>query len=278
MEKIWYVTGASKGLGLALVKKLLAQNYRVAATSRNKKQLLEAVGTFDAKQFLPLEVALDDEQSIADSIQQTHQFFDGLDVVVNNAGYGIGGAVEELSTTAIRSSFEVNVFATISVMQAALPYFRQQRSGHIINIASIAGFAATTGWAIYAATKHAVIGLSEITALDVKEFGIHVTVVAPGTFRTDFLSSESLALTEQPIADYTEVRNSHARYATMDGTQLGDPEKAAEVFISLAEDPNPPVRLFMGSDSYRRALTKIQTLTNELEAFKTLSFVTDHKD
>jgi len=276
MKKIWYITGASKGFGLALVKKLLTEGYRVAATSRNKTELIAAVGDDKNDQFLPLEVDLKDELSIRKSLQETYQFFGGLDVVMNNAGYGIGGAVEELSTAEIRESFEVNVFATISVMQAALPYLRAQKSGHIINIASIAGFAAATGWAIYSATKHAVIGVSEITAADVKEFGISVTVVAPGAFRTDFLSADSLVLAQQQMEEYTAIRTSHAKYASMNGTQIGDPAKAAEVYISLAEDPNPPVRFFMGSDSYQRAKGKIELLNEELEMYKELSFVTDY--
>jgi len=276
MKKIWYITGASKGFGLALVKKLLSEGYRVAATSRNKAALIAAVGDDKNDQFLPLEVDLKDELSIKKSVQETHQYFGGIDVVMNNAGYGIGGAVEELSTAEIRESFEVNVFATISVMQAVMPYLRAQKSGHIINIASIAGFAAATGWAIYSATKHAVIGVSEITAADVKEFGINVTVVAPGAFRTDFLSSDSLVIAQQQMEEYTAIRASHAKYASMNGTQIGDPTKAADVYISLAEDPNPPVRFFMGSDSYQRAKAKIELLNEELDKYKELSFVTDY--
>ncbi len=276
MKKVWYITGASKGLGLALVKKLLSEGYRVAATSRTKSSLVQAVGVYDEKQFLPLEVDLTSETSIAESIQQTQQFFGGLDVIVNNAGYGIGGAVEELSSREIHQSFDVNVFATISVMQAAMPYLRAQHSGHIINISSIAGFAAATGWGMYAATKYAIMGLTEVMAEDVKELGIKATVVAPGAFRTQFLSDESIAFAEKKIDDYGAIRASHTKYASMNGTQAGDPDKAADAFIALAENPNPPVRLFLGSDAYNRANSKINLLTEELEANKALSFSTDY--
>ncbi|WP_158825864.1 oxidoreductase [Mucilaginibacter lacusdianchii] len=277
-KKVWYITGASKGLGLALVKKLLQAGYRVAATSRSVETLQDAVGTGKEDSFLPLEVDLADSASITASVQQAVQHFGRIDVVVNNAGFGIGGSVEELSEKEVADSFGVNVFATINVIKSALPYMRKQQSGHIINISSIAGFAAATGWAMYAATKFAVIGLSEVLADDVRELGINVTVVAPGAFRTEFLSEQSLVLSENKIDDYQAIRDSHSRYLNMNGKQAGDPQKAADVFIQLAEMPEPPVRFFMGTDAYNRAVQKIDLLTSELEKWKELSFVTDFKE
>ncbi len=272
-KKVWYVTGASKGLGLSLVKKLLAEGYRVAATSRSAAQLLDAVGVNE--DFLALEVNLADNDSIWESVQKTYKHFGSIDVVVNNAGYGIGGAAEELSDKEIKDSFDINVFATINVVQHVLPFMRAQGSGSIINIASIAGFAAATGWGIYAATKFAVVGFSDVLAEDVRDLGIKVTVVAPGAFRTEFLSGESLVVSKNKIDAYQSVRDSHARYQTMNGVQAGDPDKAAEVFIALAENPNPPVRLFMGTDAYNRANAKLELIKSELEQWKELSFITD---
>ncbi|WP_342646365.1 SDR family NAD(P)-dependent oxidoreductase [Mucilaginibacter sp. CSA2-8R] len=274
-KKVWYVTGASKGLGLALVKKLLANGYRVAATSRSAEALKSAVGAVEGDAFLPLGVDLTDAGSVSASIKQTVEHFGTIDVVVNNAGFGIGGSVEELSEQEVAESFNVNVFATIQVTKQALPYMRKQRSGHIINISSIAGFAAATGWAMYAATKFAVIGLSEVLAEDVRELGINVTVVAPGGFRTEFLSQQSLVISDHKINDYQAIRASHERYLTMDGKQAGDPEKAADVFIQLAEMPEPPARFFMGTDAYNRAVQKTKLLTDDLEKWKTLSSFTD---
>jgi NAD(P)-dependent dehydrogenase (short-subunit alcohol dehydrogenase family) len=271
-KKVWYVTGASKGLGLALVKKLLAEGYRVAATSRTLSSLTEAVGV--RADFLPLEVDLSSEQSVADSMSAVHAAFGRIDVVVNNAGYGIGGAVEELSRKEVTQSFDVNVFATITVIQKAMPYLRAQRSGHIINIASIDGFAGALGWAVYAATKSAVIALSEIMAQDVKSLGIHVTAVAPGAFRTQFLTPESLVLAETKIEEYTEIRASHDRYLSMDGKQAGDPDKAADAMIRIAESPAPPVLLFLGEDAYNRAGVKIEQIKGQLEEWKELSHST----
>ncbi|HEY0244981.1 MAG TPA: SDR family NAD(P)-dependent oxidoreductase [Mucilaginibacter sp.] len=275
INKVWYVTGASKGLGLSLVKKLLAAGYRVAATSRNKAALGLAVGQTDSQQFLALEVDLFNSESIQKSVQQAHDHFGGLDVVVNNAGYGIGGSAEELSIGEIRENFEVNVFATITVVQRVLPYLRAQRSGHIINISSIAGFAPTAGWSLYNAAKFAVTGFSEALASDVSELGIKVTVVMPGAFRTQFLSGESLFVPANQISDYEAVHATYARFKAIDGKQAGDPEKAADIFIALAENPEPPVRLFLGSDAYSRAAAKIAQLASDLERDKALSQSTD---
>ncbi len=274
-NKVWYITGASKGLGLSLAKKLLALGYKVAATSRSAATLNAAIGKFDTDYFLPLEVNLTDAASIQKSVELTEKTFGRIDVVVNNAGYGIGGNVEELSEREIHDSFNVNVFATINVIKSVLPGMRARHSGHIINISSIAGFAPASGWGIYAATKYAVIGLSEVLADEVKPLGINVTVVAPGAFRTQFLSSDSLVFSEKQIDAYKAVRESHNKYKSMDGSQAGDPEKAADVFIELAENAEPPVRLFMGTDAYNRALAKIDTITSGIEKWKETSFKTD---
>ncbi|MDO7904816.1 SDR family NAD(P)-dependent oxidoreductase [Paenibacillus sp. JX-17] len=274
-DKVWYVTGASKGLGLSLVKKLIELNYRVAATSRNIEDLKQAVGEVPEGQFLPLAVDLTGADAIKASVNKTYEHFGQIDVAVNNAGYGIGGAIEELSEKEIMANFEVNVFAPINVIQSVLPYMRKQRSGHIFNIASIAGFAPHMGWSVYAATKFSLMGLTEVLAQDVKSLGIKVTVVAPGGFRTEFNKANSLVLSANKIEDYSELHAGHNQFVAQDGKQLGDPEKAAEVFIDLAELPNPPAQLFMGSDAYRRASEKLVQLREELEANKDVSFRTD---
>lgn len=272
--KTWLITGASKGLGLALAKTLLRAGYRVAATSRNKEALVQEVGPASAN-FLPLTVDLTSAASVQQGVQQAIDHFKTLDVIVNNAGYGIGGAVEELSMAEIRECFDVNLFGTIHVIQSVLPHLRQQRRGHIINIASIAGFAAATGWSVYGATKFAMVGLSEVLADDVRHLGINVTVVAPGAFRTQFLTDESVVVSEKQIDDYTDVHASHERYFAMNGTQVGDPEKAATALITLAESKNPPVRLFLGSDAYARATAKLDVIKTDLENWKDLTYSTN---
>jgi NAD(P)-dependent dehydrogenase (short-subunit alcohol dehydrogenase family) len=274
MKKVWFITGASKGLGLSLVHQLLKAGQYVAATSRNIDELKKAV-TAEAAKFLPLAVNLADEKSVEDAIKATIAKFERIDVVINNAGYGIGGSIEELSDEETRNSFDVNVFGTLNVIRKASPYLRAQRAGHIINIASIAGIAGATGWAVYAATKSAVIALSEVSAEDLKEFGIKVTVVAPGAFRTSFLTPDSLILAANPIAEYEEVRAIHAKYLNMDGQQIGDPEKAAAAMISLASMPNPPVHLLLGNDAFQRANSKVESLTKEFKDWKAITISTD---
>lgn len=275
--KVWFVTGASKGLGLSLVRTLIKRGYRVAATSRNIEDLRQAVGEASEGQFLPLAVDLTEAASVQTSVNKTYEQFGQIDVAVNNAGYGIGGAIEELSQEEIMANFEVNVFGPIHVIQSVLPYMRMARSGHIFNIASIAGFAPHMGWSVYAATKFSLMGLTEVLAQDVRSLGIKVTAVAPGGFRTQFNKANSLVLSANKIEDYSEIHSGHNQFVAGDGKQLGDPEKAAEVFIDLAESSNPPVQLFLGSDAYRRASEKLVHLHKELEANKDISFRTDFK-
>ncbi|QKZ15107.1 oxidoreductase [Spirosoma sp. KUDC1026] len=273
-KKVWFITGASKGLGLSLVNQLLAAGHYVAATSRNVTDLNQAVGQ-TTPNFLALQVDLANEQSVKQAIDQTLSTFGRLDVLVNNAGYGIGGSIEELTDEETRISFDVNVFGTLNVIRHAMPHLRTQGSGHIINISSIAGISANTGWAIYGATKYAIVGLSEVLADDVKQFGIHVTVVAPGAFRTSFLTPESLVLAQNPIDAYTDVRASHSKYEHMNGNQIGDPEKAAAAMIQISEAPNPPLYLLLGSDAYKRAMNKVERLRDEFTANETLTKSTD---
>nr|AGU11763.1 short chain dehydrogenase [uncultured organism] len=271
--KIWFITGASQGLGLALVKRLLREGHQVAATSRNQASLAQAVGT-TSPAFLPLQVDLSNEASVQQGIEQTINTFGRLDVVVNNAGYGIGGSIEELTDAETRQAFDVNVFGALNVIRKVLPHLRAAGAGHIINIASIAGITGATGWAIYAATKSAMISFSEVLAQDVASFGIKVTVVEPGAFRTNFLTTESLGLPQQPIAEYQAVRASHEKYLQMNGAQAGDPEKAAAAIIQLAAEANPPLNLLLGQDAHQRALHKLDLLQQEFHAWQPLTVST----
>jgi NAD(P)-dependent dehydrogenase (short-subunit alcohol dehydrogenase family) len=269
-KKVWFITGASKGLGLSLVNQLLKAGQYVVATSRNSDDLIKVTNT-DSENFLPLAVDLKDDKDVEKAVLQAVKKFNRIDVVINNAGYGIGGSIEELNDEETRASFDVNVFGTLNVIRNVMPHLRSQKSGHIINISSIAGIAGATGWAVYAASKAAVIGLSEVLAEDVKPFGIKVTVVAPGAFRTNFLKPDSLTLAQNTIPEYEEVRNSHARYLKMDGEQIGDPEKAAAAMIAIVAMPEPPLHLLLGNDAYQRANTKIQSLENEFKQWETIT-------
>ncbi len=276
-KKTWFITGASKGLGLALVRQLLALGQNVAATSRKPEALIAAAGGSTAN-LLPLYADLADDASVKQAISATVKKFGTVDVAVNNAGYGIGGSLEELTDAEVRQSFDINVFGTINVIRNVLPYMREQKSGHMINISSIAGMAATTGWAAYAATKFAVTGLTEVLAEDVREFGITATVVLPGGFRTSFLDKDSIVIGEKRIDAYTVMREAQERLLQLDGKQGGDPEKAATLMINTAFAEHPPLRLFLGSDAYKRAAAKTEVLAKELESARGTIMSTDHNN
>ena len=275
-SKVWYITGASQGLGLTLVKKLLDSGYRVAATSRNAQALKTAAGVIDAESFLPLTVDLNNVDGIDESIQQTLTAFGRIDVVVNNAGYGMAGTVEEITEQDIRKIFDVNVLATINVVKTVLPVMRQQRSGYIINIGSVAGFVGAPGWTVYSATKAAIAAFSEVLALDVKEFGIKVTVAEPSGFRTGFLTKDSLAFIESKIDGYQAVKDTQERYLAANGKQPGDPERASAIFMQLAESEQPPLHLYLGQDAYNRASGKLATMNEELEEWKSITISADY--
>lgn len=274
-NKVWFVTGASKGLGYSLVKKLLQEGHRVAATSRNIAAL-EVIET-DRSRFLPLATDLGNEESVAQSIKATVDHFGSIDVIVNNAGYGLAGALEELSDAEARQNFDVNVFGALNVIRQAMPYLRAQQSGHIFNIASIAGFTgAFPGFGIYCATKFALTGLSESLAAEVKPFGVHVTVVSPGYFRTQFLDASSLAIPANEIADYKSVRDvQNLHQHEINGNQAGDPDKASAAIIETARQQEPVLHLFLGQDAYNFAEVKIAALRKDLERVKELATSTD---
>lgn len=275
-KKVWFVTGASKGLGLTLVKKLLKEGYRVAATSRTAETLRQEVGT--SENFLPLEADVVNEKSISLAVAKAVEMFGGIDIVVNNAGYGQLGTVEELTDKESRENFDANVFGVLNVIRNVMPHFRAKKSGHIINISSIAGFlGGFPGWGIYNATKFAVAGLTEALSAEVKSLGVSATIVYPGYFKTNFLLKGSLRFAANPIAEYKEARElDQVHLEKIPGNQPGDPEKGALALITLAENQNPPLHFFMGSDSFGMANTKIDILKNELTANETLSKSTDY--
>lgn len=276
-NQVWLVTGASKGLGLVLVKNLLAKGYRVAATSRNAEQLTKAVGVTDTALFLPLETDMTSDASVSESVQKAHVHFGRLDALVNNAGYGQIGAVEELTEEEVSKNFEVNVFGTIRTIRNSMAYMRQNGSGHIFNISSVGGFSANfAGWGIYCATKFAVSAISEALSAEAKEFGIQVTNVYPGYFRTGFLSNESIGLPEKPIAAYSETRKSQEIHTKeINNNQTGDPEKAADVLISVFEYNQPPLHLFLGPDAYETAKLKMQKINDDMDQWQTVAAATN---
>lgn len=276
-KKVWFVTGASKGLGLALVKRLLNDGNQVVATSRNLSDLKKILSDENDK-FLPLEVDLVNENSVAMAISKSIEKFGRLDVIVNNAGYGQLGTIEELTDKESRENFDTNVFGSLNVIRKAMPHLRTQKSGKIINIASIGGFIGDfAGWGVYCATKFAVVGFTEALAAEIKEFGLHATVVMPGYFRTDFLKGSSLRTPKNEMKAYTFARQLQVTHEQdINGNQSGDPEKAAVALIELAKMENPPIHLVLGSDAFQMANDKLNTLQNEFSDFKALSTSTDY--
>lgn len=276
-EKTWFITGTSQGIGLILVKQLLAQGYNVAATARNTEALKKAVGS-SSSQFLPLQVDLIDEKSVRQAVDSTIKNFGAIEYLVNNAGYGLIGEVEESSDTEVRANFDINVFGFLNVTRAVLPYMRAAKFGHIINLSSVFGLIAGSGWGIYCGTKFAVEGISEALAQEVKPFGINVTIIEPGYVRTNFLNSSSLITSKNPIQDYTSIREDVKKHQNeLPGKQLGDPEKVAELIIQISQNPEPPLRLLTGSDAYQFANYKIDSLKKEIEKNKKLTFSSDFK-
>lgn len=276
-KNVWFVTGASKGLGLTLVKKLLTEGYSVAATSRNVSELKKVISA-ENSDFLPLEVDLVNENSVSEAISKTVEKFGKLDVIVNNAGYGQLGTLEELTDKESRQNFDTNVFGSLNIIRKSMPYLTAQKSGIVINISSIGGLSGDfPGWGIYCATKFAVVGFTEALAAEAKEFGVNATVVYPGYFRTDFLTGGSLRTPENEIDVYSTARQiQKAHEQDINGNQPGDPEKAAVALIELAAMENPPVHLVLGSDAFQMATNKLSTLQNEISDFKTLSISTDY--
>ncbi len=274
-RKTWFVTGCSKGIGLELVKQLLSEGYNVAATSRNAETLTEAVGT-SSPHFLPLQMDLANEESVGKAVESAMAHFKSIDVLVNNAGYGLIGGIEEASHKEVQKIYDVNVFGLLNVTRAVLPHMRAAQSGHIFNMSTVFGLIAGAGWGAYCGTKFAVEGISEALAQEVEPFGIQVTVIEPGYVRTDFLNSGSIAYPQNPIPAYAAVAEEKRKHQQdVPGTQIGDPERIAGVIINLAQESKAPLRILLGSDALRFANYKVQMLQEGIEANKETTLSTD---
>jgi NAD(P)-dependent dehydrogenase (short-subunit alcohol dehydrogenase family) len=275
-NKTWFITGTSQGIGLELVKKVIANGDNVAATARSIDAIKAAIQAPD-NQLLPLQVNLLDEESIAAGVESAIAKFGQIDYLVNNAGYGLLGGVEESSKQEVQANFDVNVFGLLSVTRAVLPHMRKAGTGKVINVSSVLGLISVAGWGIYAATKFAVEALSEALSQEVAPFGIKVTLIEPGYFRTGFLTNGSTVLPKNQLSEYTLLNDvKHNHFNEIPGTQLGNPEKAAEAIVATAQLAEPPLRLLLGSDALQYANYKISTLQANFEAFKEVTTSTDY--
>jgi NAD(P)-dependent dehydrogenase (short-subunit alcohol dehydrogenase family) len=246
MSKVWFITGAGRGFGLEFAKAALQRGDQVAATARNTSALDELVSAY-GEAVLPLQLDVTDRDAAIAAVQQAKKKFDRLDVVVNNAGYGLFGAVEEITEQQLREQLEVNLFGVLHVTQAVLPILREQGSGHIIQISTIGGVAAFPSLGGYHASKWALEGLTESLAQEVAGFGIKVTLVEPGGYATDWAGSSATHATPQP--QYDGLRNAMAerqqQSAGVPG-MTGDPVAAGPAILKLADADQPPLRVFFG--------------------------------
>ncbi|KOS05292.1 short-chain dehydrogenase [Flavobacterium akiainvivens] len=274
-QKVWFITGASKGMGLEVAKTVLANGGKVIATSRNLKEQIVSIGEA-SETLLPLKVDITNEVEVKSAIEKGIETFGQIDVVVNNAGYNLLGNIEELSDAEFRQTMNVNVFGMANVIRNVLPHLRKNKSGHIINTSSMMGYMSYPANGSYSATKFAVIGLSEALSQEVASFGIKVTILAPGTFRTSFMSDSSLAVAKNKIDDYN-LDQQVELFKSYDGKQPGNPAKLAEVLFQITKMSNPPLHLPLGSDSYNAILELRKNEQKELEKWKELSLSTDFK-
>lgn len=275
--RTWLITGASRGFGALIAAKALQAGDAVIASARKPEDIEARLGAHPNLLAVRLDVTREDQahQAVAEGIKR----FGRIDVLVNNAGFGVLGAVEETSASETERLFATNVFGVLNVTRAVLPHMRRQRSGHIINISSIGGYQAYMGWGVYGSTKFAVEGISEALHQELAPLGIHATVVEPGFFRTDFLDEQSLVKTAQELPDYDETVGAMRRYAaSANHAQPGDPDKFAEAMLTLVNMPTPPQRLALGSDTVARITEKNSFVAAELERWHALSISTDFKD
>jgi NADP-dependent 3-hydroxy acid dehydrogenase YdfG len=271
MSKVWFITGCSKGFGRALTERLLnTTNDLVVATARKVESLADLKNKYKDR-LLTLSLDVKNPVHIAAGVQQALDKFSTIDVLVNNAGYGLGGTLEECSMESIRDIFDTNVFGLMEMTKAVLPIMRLQNRGHIFNISSIAGLVSMAGAGIYNSTKFAVEGVSEALASEVSSFGIKVTIIEPGPFRTDFLGDSFEMSPAHPAYEESVGAQVRSYRSQVHNTQNGDPDKAAKIMIQLAAMENPPLRMILGNIAMDRIYQKIKIQKDELAQYETLA-------
>jgi NAD(P)-dependent dehydrogenase (short-subunit alcohol dehydrogenase family) len=275
-QKVWMITGASRGLGAEVAKAALAAGEKVIATGRERLGLDFAS---NQEALLSLEMDVTNEDQVVSGVRNGINRFGRIDVLVNNAGFGMLGAIEETTGEEVERIFRTNVFGLLNVIRAVLPTMRRQRAGHIINFSSLGGFRASAGWGVYCSTKFAVEGITEALHDELAPLGIHATVVEPGFFRTDFMDNRSLAPTGQRIADYADTVGKTRIFAVeRNHQQPGDPGKFAQALLQLANAAKPPLRLALGTDALERIAEKNVFVAQETAEWRALSESTDFKE
>ena len=272
---VWFITGASRGFGLELAASALAHEDQVIATARDPRAITRALPEAgESLLAVPLDVT--SEEQAAAAVAAGTERFGRIDVLVNNAGYGLFGGVEEISDAEARALFDTNVFGLLNVTRAVLPVMRSQGAGRIINMGSSAGFFSSAGRGLYGASKSAVESITEALQAELAPLGIHATIVEPGSFRTGFLTTGSRSLAKETIPAYAgTVGELRAAVKAGDGRQPGDPVKAAAVIWRLAAAPDPPLRLQLGSDCVALVEGKLASVAAELGQWRDLALSTD---
>jgi NAD(P)-dependent dehydrogenase (short-subunit alcohol dehydrogenase family) len=274
MAKTWFITGASRGFGALIAEEALQRGDNVVATARNPAALANRLG--QPEKLLGLALDVTDEAQARAAADAAVQRFGRIDILLNNAGFGLLGAVEEATPEEIERVYRTNVFGLLAVTRAVLPHMRRQRSGHVLNISSIGGYAASAGWGVYCSTKFAVEGITEALVLELKPLGIRATVIEPGFFRTDFLDASSLTTSGTSIADYADTVGVMRQFAAgANHAQPGDPAKLARAILRVVDADDPPTRMPFGSDTVRRIEGKNAFVAAELARWRDLALSTD---
>ena len=273
-EKIWMITGASRGLGAEIAKTALAADDKLVATARDA-QALAHLGS--PENLIAISMDVTDEAQVKSGVSEGVRRFGKIDVLVNNAGFGLLGAVEETTAQEVERIYRTNVFGLLNVTRAVLPIMRRQRSGRIINFSSLGGYRASPGWGVYCSTKFAVEGLTEALYDELAPLGIHATVVEPGFFRTDFMDNRSLSKMEQQISDYADTVGKTRLFAVeRNHQQPGDPAKLARAILQLANAAEPPLRLPLGEDALQRIKDKNAFVERETANWRALTESTSY--
>jgi NAD(P)-dependent dehydrogenase (short-subunit alcohol dehydrogenase family) len=272
-ERVWMITGASRGFGAEISKAVLAAGDKVIATARDTNGL-DSLGGSDKVFTAAMDVT--NEAQVKSAVDAAVKHFGRIDALVNNAGFGLLGAIEEASAGEVERVYRTNVFGLLNVTRAVLPIMRKQRSGHVINISSVGGYRSSPGWGIYCSTKFAVEGITEALHGELAPLGIHATVVEPGYFRTDFLDRSSLAETANRVSDYSETVGKMREFAAgRNHLQPGDPSKLGQALLQLVNAMEPPLRLPLGTDSLQTIAEKNKYVEQETAKWRAVSASTD---
>jgi len=276
MSKVWFITGSSRGLGRSLTEAVPANGDKVAATARNPEQLKDFVEKYP-DQIYPLKLDVTSKEQVVTAVENTIRHFGRIDVLVNNAGFGIIGAAEAYTDEQVRSQLETNLYAPIEITRVVLPYMRKQRSGRILQISSIGGRVGNPGLTIYQAAKFGLGGFSEALAKEVAPLGIFVTSVEPGGFRTDW-AGDSMTYAPKVEGYEKTVDKRTEMFSSGSFIPMGDPEKAAKAMIALAENPEPPVHLVLGSEAFGLIKQANALRNEEMDKWMPVSTSTDADD